>query len=199
MLKKIISYFKTRKERSLQKKILGLYTMREDNTSNDADLKKEIALNFKLAAFYKKRRFSKYFPNAFLLVQECYRAAASLGDAQAQYFVSQLLARQGRFWTERAQGIYSCNAYNKYADDFFQESFAYLKAAEAQGHPLAKRMHGMAYIHGWGVAVDEDHGFGLVVESIEQEGSWDKATKIFTELGLNKSDFFQSVMASRKR
>ena len=196
--RKIIHFIKTRKARKLQKKITLLYKQRQSNSVSDADLAKEIAYNLELAEYYDKKRWNTHFPYAELLAQEAYRAAASLNDVNAQYLLSKRLVKMARFWQERSQGIYAMQVHQRYANDLYEEAFAYLETAEKQGHALAKRLHGLAYINGWGVEKEEEKGFQMVVDSIEQEKAWDRATQIFTELGLNKSEFFSSIMRQKR-
>ncbi|HAT9519670.1 TPA: hypothetical protein JBC96_14495, partial [Legionella pneumophila subsp. pneumophila] len=57
---------------------------------------------------------------------------------------------------------------------------------------------GLCIINGWGVESDKNAGFELVVDSIEQEGSWDKIPQIFASMGLNKPEFFSAIMQRRK-
>lgn len=70
-------------------------------------------------------------------------------------------------------------------------------AAEQLKHVEAKRLHGLCYINGWGVEVDKKRGFELIVESIEQENSWDKVPQIFAAMGLNKPEFFSALTQHR--
>ncbi|MBS0359714.1 MAG: hypothetical protein JSS53_10625, partial [Proteobacteria bacterium] len=108
------------------------------------------------------------------------------------------LLEKAKFWDGFKKSLFKTPIQEKYAKDFYQEAHSYLKQAEEHGYPLAIRLVGLSYINGWGFAVDQDKGFQLVVDSIEREGSWDRATQIFTELGLNKSEFFSSIMSMRK-
>lgn len=54
------------------------------------------------------------------------------------------------------------------------------------------------YYQWLGVESDKNTGFELVVDSIEQEGSWDKIPQIFASMGLNKPEFFSAIMQRRK-
>ena len=54
-------------------------------------------------------------------------------------------------------------------------------------------------INGWGLDKNENEGFQLVVNSIDQEKSWDNATKILEEAGLNKPEFFNSIMSAKAK
>jgi hypothetical protein len=85
-----------------------------------------------------------------------------------------------------------------YAGGSFREALGFVIAAQNHGHILAKRLHGLAYINGWGLEVDRDKGFQFVVDSIEDENAWDRATKIFEEIGLNRPEFFSTMMQMRK-
>ena len=71
----------------------------------------------------------------------------------------------------------------------YEEAHAYLSSAGALQHAEAKRLHGLCYINAWGVPEDKEHGFKLVVESIELEQSWDKVPQIFASIGLNSGLF----------
>ncbi len=43
--------------------------------------------------------------------------------------------------------------------------------------------------------MDVDVGAKHLVDSIEEEGAWDKASTIFSELGLNNPAFFTKFMS----
>ena len=45
--------------------------------------------------------------------------------------------------------------------------------------------------------LDKKVGFELIVESIEQENSWDKVPQIFASMGLNKPEFFSALTQLR--
>ena len=181
------------------KNTLIIFKHRQANQVGDAQIKKEIALYYSIAEIYEKNKFNKKWPNAELNANENYRAAASLGDREAQYIVGQRLIEQGKFWDEFQQSVYDCQAQRDYAKRAYNEAFNYLETAEKLEHPLAKRLIGVAYINAWGVERDTDKGFKLVVDSIEQEGVWDDATKIFESLGLNKPEFFSSIMSLKSK
>ncbi len=190
--------FQRWKLKSLQKKVGHLFKNRQANQVGDAQIQKGVAPYYSIGEFYDKHQFCKNCPNAALNAIENYRAAAALNDRNAQYLVGQRLMEQGKFWDEFQQTIYACQAQKDYASAAYKEAFAYLESANRLEHSLAKRMIGLAYINGWGVEKDTDKGFKLVVESIEQEGAWDDATKIFESLGLNKPEFFSSIMSLKK-
>ena len=186
-----MAFFKKLKINRLKKKLKKLQAARENGKGN---LKEEIATYFALARVYEK---SKKYDPADIYALECYRAAASLGDAVAQYRCAKRLIDKGRFWSEWAHGMFGSKIHQKYAEDFFAEAQTYLIESENQGHALAKRLHGLAYIHGWGLQQNKDEGFRLVLASIEEEGAWDRATKIFEEMGLDTPEFFSKLMSHR--
>jgi len=185
------------KLKSLRKKVNNLHNKRE--RGENIDVKYEIKAQKELGKFYDKHRFDKKLPNAEILANECYRAAALLGDSVAQYIFAERQLQKGKFWDEFAQGIYGRDIHKTYATNAYEEGFNYLKEADASGSPLAKRLHGLAYINGWGVEVDQDKGFKLVVDSIEEENAWDRATQIFEESGLNKPEFFSAIMTLKQK
>lgn len=193
-----MKFFTRMKIRSLSKKAMALFKNRQNNAVSEADEKREIAIYLELAKLYDQSIYNKKIHNAKEYALECYRAAGSLNDINSQYIVAERLMENGKFWSKMKNSLFACSAHSNYAENAFKESFVYLQSAEEKGHPLAKRLHGLAYIHGWGVDIDEDKGFKLVVDSIEQENAWDRATEIFKELGLNKPEFFSSIMSMRK-
>jgi hypothetical protein len=83
----------------------------------------------------------------------------------------------------------------RYQDLYFQ-SHAYLGEA-SQKSVEALRILGLCSIHGWGEPMDRKKGFGLIVESINRENSWDKVTEIFAKIGLNKPEFLQELIKFR--
>ncbi len=190
-------FWKRWKLNSLRKKARNMMLSREKGNVSDLELKKEIALHYHIAAFYDKYRYDKTLPYAREMALEAYRAAASLQDSNAQFIIGERLIDLGRFWQDYKDTPYHCKVHDRYAADIFEEAFAYLEAAEAQQHPKAKRLRGLAFINAWGVAEDQDKGFKLVVDSIDMEQAWDRATQIFEETGLNKPDFFSTIMSLR--
>lgn len=191
-------FFTRRKIKKLTKKAKQFSQAREEGKAGEKALANEIKVYCKLAKLYDKKSRSKKLPRAKEMSMVCYRAAANLGDAQSQYELGMRFFDGGKFWHALHDGPFSTAAYEGYAEQAFKEAHAYMQLAEDQGHFLAKRELGLAYIHGWGVLVDQRKGFQKVVDSIEDEGAWDRATKIFEEIGLNKPEFFSTMMAMRK-
>lgn len=189
--------FQKLKFKSLQRKAKKLHDLREQGAN--IDVKNEIAAQIELGKFYDNHPFNKNYPHADLYALECYRMAASLGDPEAQYICGKRLFDKARFWENWSTGMYGSGIHKKYASSYYEEAFTYLKEAESHSHPLAKRLQGLAYINGWGVAKNVEVGFKMVVESIEQEGTWDKATQIFQELGLNNPEFFSMLLTYKPK
>lgn len=187
--------FQKMKLNSLQKKAKKLHDIRESGAN--VDVKNEIAVQNELGKFYDAHPYDKNYPDAELYALECYRLAANLGDTQAQYICGQRLFDKARFWENWSLGMYGAAIHKTYAARYYEEAFTYLQEAENGGHALAKRLRGLAYINGWGLEKNVDTGFKLIVASIEQEGAWDRATKIFEELGLNKPEFFSMLLTHR--
>ncbi len=191
-------FFVRWKLKSLTKKVTAMASFRQHNPVSDSVIAHEIALLYSIAKIYDKYSFHKKLPHAREYALETYRAIAALKDVNAQYIVGMRLLENGKFWDSLQITIYACKAHKKYAADAYAEAFVYLDAAESAGSPLAKRLKGLALINGWGVEKNNDAGFALVVDSIEQEGAWDRTTKILEETGLNKPEFFSSVMSIRQ-
>ncbi len=194
-----MNIFKRLKLRSLKKKALAMAKTRQTEAVSDVAIKKEILLYLEIAAIYDKYQHDRKTPNAEWLAIENLRAAADLHDANAQYQVGKRFLEKGKFWDEIRATIYASDIHDRYATDNYDEAFLYLKSAEDQNHALAKRLYGLAYIHGWGVPQDQDQGFKMVIDSIDLEGSWDKATEIFKQLGLNKPEFFNKILQFRQQ
>lgn len=187
-----MGFFRKFKINRLKKKLQKLQADRIEQ--GKSHLKEEINTYIELAKLYKKNKPGEFTE---IYVMECYRAAAHLGDANGQYFCAKWLMDRARFWENWEKGLFGSKIHQKYADALFKESIQYLIEAEEQGHPLAKRLHGLAYIRGWGLLENGDEGFKLIIASIEQENSWDRATKIFEDLGLNTPEFFSKLVSHR--
>ena len=187
---------KKMKLNTLRKKVQENKERREAGRA--PEIHEEINSLFELAEFYVDNGFDKDLPHADILSCEAYRAAAILGNSEAQYRCGKYFLEMGKFWDEVRDSMLGCDLQNKYSDAYYEEAFFYLEEAETNGHALAKREHGMAFIHGWGVEADTQKGYQLVIESIDLEGSWDKATEIFQSLGLNSTEFFSMLGAMRK-
>lgn len=181
---------------SLRKKVKKNNDKREAGAP--ANIDQEVKILLDLAMFYEERIFDKDVPDAALLAQESYRAAAVLGSAEGQFCLGKLFLERGRFWTETFSSILSSSIQKQYAENCYREGFQYLTSAQENRHALATRLHGMSYVNGWGVRQDLDKGYRMVVKSIDMEGSWDDATKIFEKLGLNSAEFFSALGEIKK-
>ena len=186
------------KIKRLMKKIKSLQHNRAHNPPSRELIQKEVALYYKLAEIYKKRSNHKKHPFANDMVLECYRAAASIEDADSQYRLGKALLDKAKFRNQLQQeGLFASTINERRMKMLYDEALAYLIAAEKQDHIQAKRLHGLCYINGWGVEQDKKKGFDLVVASIEQENSWDKVPQIFASMGLNKPEFFSALSQHR--
>jgi TPR repeat protein len=191
--------FKGWKIKRITKRLKAMIAYRASNQPSDEVLKKEILYYFELAAIYKHLKGNKKFPYTDLMVVECYRAAADLNDAAANYQLAQLFLDEAKYRRGlNNDGIFTSQANLKRSDQLFEEAHAHLIAAEKLGHVGAKRLRGLCIINGWGVTSDKNTGFELVVASIDQEGSWEKVPQIFASMGLNKPEFFAAIMQRRK-
>ncbi|MDI1351953.1 MAG: hypothetical protein PSV35_04160 [bacterium] len=183
----------------LSKKIKSMQLNRINNQPDDQLLKREILYYFELADLYKKQMGNKNTPYADVMLVESYKAAASLNDATAHFQLGQLFLDEAKYRQSlHNEGVFNSESNLKKCHSLYEEAQAHLQAAEQLGHITAKRLRGLSMINGWGLAIDKNAGFELIVASIEQEGSWDKVPQIFASLGLNKPEFFAAIMQRRK-
>lgn len=193
-----MNFFQKRKLKSLRKKVEKAHILREQDASN-INLQDEIKAHYNLAEFYKKHLFDKDLPHAEIYLLECYRAVAALGEPKAQYLCGEKLLTQAKFWGQWSYNpVYGAEIHKKYANALFEEAFSYLRTADASDYPLAKRLIGMAYIHGWGVPRDLSKGYQYILDSIDLEKAWDRATKIFEELKLSSPEFFAALQSHKR-
>ncbi|KTD75073.1 hypothetical protein [Legionella waltersii] len=191
--------FKGWKIKRITKRLKAMIAYRASNQPGDEVLKKEILYYFELATIYKHLKGNKKHPYSDLMVVECYRSAADLNDAAANFQLAQLFLDEAKYRKGlNNEGIFTSPANLKRSDQLFEEAHAHLIAAEKLGHVGAKRLRGLCIINGWGVTSDKNAGFELVVSSIDQEGSWEKVPQIFASMGLNKPEFFAAIMQRRK-
>lgn len=182
----------------LTKKLKSMQQHRVHNQPNPEEVKKEIAGYQKLVAIYRKLIGKKKYPFAREMILECYRAAATVDDSVAQYTLGNELLQEAKFRDNlQIQGVFASPSNERQARQLYEEAHAYLLAAEQLKHVEAKRLRGLCYINGWGVDPDKKKGFELIVESIEQENSWDKVPQIFASMGLNKPEFFSALTQHR--
>jgi TPR repeat protein len=182
----------------LTKKLKAMQQNRVHNQPNDETLKREIAGYQKLAQMHHALWGKKKFPFAREMELECYKAAAALEDPNSQYTIGKALVDEAKF-REGLQhnGIFANPSNERQVKQLYEEAHAYLVAAEKLQHVEAKRLRGLCYINGWGVEADKKRGFELIVESIDQENSWDKVPQIFASIGLNKPEFFSALTQFR--
>lgn len=190
--------FKGFKIKRLTKKIKAMQHNRVHNQPKDDVLAKEIAIYHELADLYNSLIGHKFYPYASVMAGACLRNAAALEDAKAQYQIGKMLLEEAKFRDQlQQQGIFVSSSNERQTYQLYEEALVYLQAAERLGHIEARRLHGLCYINGWGVVADKDKGFELVVQSIEQENSWDKVPQIFASIGLNKPEFFSALIKRR--
>lgn len=185
------------KVNGLKKKLQAFAQKREDGAQFDS--KTEAEHFIELAQVYDKHEYDPEAPKASTYALEAYRAAAILGDPNAQYLFGQRKIEEGKFWVEMAHSFYGCEAHQQYAQQCFSEGFQYLEQAEKNNHALAYRFHGLCYINGWGLDSDTNKGFDYIIKSIDLENAWDRATKILEELGLNSQGGLQALLARRQQ
>jgi len=182
----------------LIKKLKAMQQNRVHNPVNDEILKKEIAGYKKLASIYQSLHGKKKYPFAYEMKLECYRAAAMLDDSNSQFLLGKALLEEARFRQELQQnGVFANPSNERQSHQLYEEAHAYLITAEKLNNIEAKRLYGLCYINGWGVPSDKKKGFDLIVDSIEQENSWDKVPQIFASMGLNKPEFFSALTQHR--
>ena len=187
------------KIRSLTKKLKSMQQNRVHNQPSDELLAKEKAMYHKLAAIYRTLRGKKKYPFAEEMVWECLRASARIDDDVAQFELGSHLVEEAKFReTLQQEEVFASPANERLMKQYYEEGIAYLTAAEKLRNVQAIRLHGLCYINGWGLPVDRDRGFELVVNSIEIENSWDKVPQIFASIGLNKPEFFAALMKHRR-
>ncbi len=182
------------------KKIKSMQQNRVLNQASDDVLAKEIACYHQLASLYTSLHGNKKCPFAREMLLAVYRASSMLNDATAQYLLGKNLLEEGKARENlQSEGVLASESNQRQMQDRYADAHAYLLAAEKLGHIQARRLHGLSYINGWGVPVDKNAGFELVVESIEQENSWARVPQIFKEIGLNKPEFFSALTQRRSK
>ncbi len=183
----------------LIKKIKSMKLNRVHNQPKDSLIKKELSLYFELIKLLKPLKGHKKHQHLQILLLECYRGAAALEDAKAHYELGRYLLDEAKYRHHlNAEGVFNSKENLNQCQQEFNEALLNLKAADEGGHVAAKRLRGLCFINGWGVDVDKEAGFDLIVASIELEGSWDKVPQIFAEIGLNKPEFFSKALSQRK-
>jgi hypothetical protein len=183
----------------LTKKIKAMQNNRVNNQPGDEVIKREVLYYYELAGLFKNLKGNKKYPYSEIMIIECYRGAAHLDDSSAHYQLAQIFLDEAKYRQKiHNDGIFNSQANLKRSQQLYEEAHAHLLAAEQLGHIAAKRLRGLCMINGWGIDIDKNNGFELIVESIEQEGSWDKIPQIFASLGLNKPEFFSAIMQRRK-
>ncbi len=188
-----MNYFQKIKLKRLQKRLHKLLSLYEQE-GLDSHVKSLTQGFYAMAGLYERHRFDKHVPNAEFYALECYRVLASYGDVKAQYLLGERLLNYGKFWESLSQNsLYKTNRPKAYAQSFFDESLVYLQAADEQSYPLARRLLGMIYIHAWGRPSDLQKGYQLILESIDLEQAWGRATQIFDTLKLNSPEFFAAL------
>ncbi len=193
-------FFNRFKINRMLKHLRSMQQARLNNQASAELLKKELVTYARLADIYERLKGKKRFPFAREQAIAAYRAAALLNDATAQYTLGIKLLDEAKLRENLQQGeILASDSNAFFMKELYKEAHGFLLAAENQQHIKAKRIRGLCYINGWGVPVDKDLGFDLVVDSIDQENSWDRVQKIFAELGINKSSFLSELFKHRKK
>ncbi|MFY7697536.1 MAG: hypothetical protein ACOVQX_01755 [Legionella sp.] len=193
-------FFKDYKIKCLIKKIKAFQQARQLNLVNDDAIKKEIAAYYTLADIYISLQGRKKYPFAHEMSLECYRAAAILDDANAHFLLGNSLLEKAKFRDDlQNKSIFASHSNAKQVKQLYEEALAYLQGGEQLKHIQAKRMLGLCYINGWGLASDKKRGFDLIVASIDDENSWEQVPQIFASLGLNKPEFYNALTQHKNK
>jgi hypothetical protein len=185
------------REKRMHKRIYVLQHERESNQVSQQAIDQEIKLLKDLADFYQKRHNSKWYPYATEMLENVKRKAASIGSTEAQLWLGQHLlehAKAMEIWQN--EKVLANQENEKRCRELYFQAHAFLQEA-SQNSVDALRILGLSSIHGWGVPMDRKKGFGLIVESINRENSWDKVTEIFAKICLNKPEFLQELIKYR--
>lgn len=190
--------FKVYRIRRITKKIAQLQQHRLNQQVKDQMIAKEISYYHQLHRLYTKLYAHKHFPFALQMARECLRIAAQLDDVKSQYALGRYYLEEGK-WREKLEKekLFSSQANHALMKAAYEQAHAYLTSAEQKGHALAKRLHGLCYINAWGISQNKDKGFKMVIESIADENSWDKAPQILAAIGLNKPEFYEMMVKER--
>lgn len=192
--------FKNRKIKSLIAKAKTFERNRVQNPPKPEMIAKELKVYHALIAIYSSLITDKKFPFAKEMVRETQRAAIALEDSNAAFQLAESLLEEAKFREQlEKEGLFSSSINQKYMKQLFEEAHAYLKVAQELGSFQAKRLAGVCYIRGWGVPMDRNKGFDLVVASIEQENSWDKVPEIFAAIAKDDPALFAALMKHRAK
>lgn len=193
-------FMKRFKIKKLTKKLTTMQQNRLHAQPRDEIIVKEIAYYHELAKIYHSLIGHQSHPFAAEMENACLRAAASLDDVIAQYELGKKLLDKAKFCEKLQQdGLFASATNKQKMTHLYEDALAYLKSADKHDNVQARRLLGLCYIHGWGVASNQDKGFELVVSSIELENSWEKMTQIFEEIGLNKPEYVSALMKHREK
>ncbi|HBB53508.1 MAG TPA: hypothetical protein DCZ80_06365 [Legionellales bacterium] len=191
-------WMKKLKEKRLIKKIKSLVMQRKLNQVSDKQLQEELKLYHELATLYGKLVGKhKAYPYALEMQVSAYRNAATLEDPVAYFWLGQEFLKHAKACEEWQNNEVLASELNQQQKDFYySQSYRYLELASVT-NTEALRVMGLCHIHGWGVAVDRQKGFSLIVDSINRDNSWDKLPEIFSKIGLNKPEFLSELIRYR--
>jgi len=193
-------FMKRQRIKRLQKKIKNMQQARFNNTVDESQLIKERHLYQELAKIYESFIGHRDMPYAQVFQHACYRISADIDDVEAKFWLGRHLLEEAKVRHQLQQEQIFANRINeRNMKQQFEEAHAWLQAAQQFNHVESIRLQGLAYINGWGVPVDKDKGFSMVVNSIEIENTWDKIPEIFARIGLNKPEFFSALTSHRKQ
>ncbi len=195
-----MSWFKKRKIKKTLKQLKSMQQYRTLNQPSDKVIGKEILAYHGLAAIYQSLQGHVQFPFAREQKLACYRAAAALNDEKGQYLLGKELVEEANTRKALQEGeIFASQSNERYMNLLYEEAHGFLLEAEKHRHIQAQRLRGLCYINGWGVPVDKNQGFDLIIASIEQENSWDRVQKVFAAIGINKPEFFSELFQHRNK
>jgi TPR repeat protein len=193
-------WLKRFKIKRILKNLRVMQQFRVHNQPTDLVIQKEIDIYHHLAKIYESLQGHKKYPFAREQRLACYRAAASLSDSNGQFLLGKELLAEAKLRDELQRGVvFASNSNESHMRALYEEALTFLTAAENLKHIQARRLHGLCYINGWGVPIDKNKGFDLIVESIEQENSWDRVQKVFAAIGINKAEFFSELFQHRNK
>jgi TPR repeat protein len=179
----------------IKKKLSKMQQFRQSHDVDDAKIQNEIKYELKLHDLYQKLIGKKKHPFAQMLAVESWRAAAQLNHVPSMYELGNFYLKMAQCRENLEQEKIFSSAENQRAmKDAYLQAHTFLEAAQKMGHLDAMLLYGLCFIFGWGMPIDQNKGYQLVIESIDKKQCWGKLPQLFAPMGLNKSEFFEALI-----
>lgn len=192
----MLSWFNKRKEAQLIQK-LKLTRLMKGMDDSLASHQQEINIYLQLAHLYGKCIGLKAYPYAHEMQKLAYRKAARLGNDDAKLWLCREMlkhAAEKEAWL--SEGIFENDLHQKDYHAMYAQAQKMLSRL-SETHLEARILLGVARLHGSGEPVNLSEAYAYLVDLVDQEDAWHDLTQLFSNVHIQRPNFFDELIRFR--